>query len=421
MSRDSLTVLLAIALAASTTSMGIRAAETDGTAAPVVVSPTPTGFYPHAHLPRTQPRVVWKFRSDSGDPAATRTPSLSNTTSADGVVYAGDERGGLFAILAENGKPLWKAELKTRLGTPSVDSERVYVTSEAGVLAIDRERGEIQWRFPIGNGAGESTPISIGGALFVSGYDGHAYGIEAATGLEVWKHDFGADGQQLQGEFENQKARFQEIRARPRGSSSDGDIFLQAVFDQSRLVAIDCGTGQRRWSFQAAGWTADGPTISDGRVFIGSQDQHVYCLDRQTGQPLWKFQAPTWLASRPAVHDGRLYVPAHRGRLYQLDARTGDVLWAFQPAEEAERNGHIYSFPIVTEDTVYFAAGSGWVYAVDTSNGELRWKLQPSPGSELYSDLSTDGSRLFVTSRNREKEGENAVIAIGLSTEPASL
>ena len=46
-------------------------------------------------------------------------------------------------------------------------------------------------------------------------------------------------------------------------------------------------------------------------------------------------------------------------------------------------------------------------------NGELRWKLEPSPGSEIYSDLSTDGSRLFITTRPRDKTGENAVLAIG--------
>jgi outer membrane protein assembly factor BamB len=180
------------------------------------------------------------------------------------------------------------------------------------------------------------------------------------------------------------------------------------------VVAIDCATGQRKWSFQAAGWTADGPTIDGDRVYIGSQDKHLYCLDRATGNVLWKFESPTWLASRVAVHGDRVYLPVHRGRLFQLDAKTGDVLWEFQPADEAERQGHIYSFPIVTDEAVYFAAGNGRVYAVNTYDGRLRWSLEASPGSEIYSDLSTDGSRLFITTRPRDKTGENAVVAIGL-------
>ena len=67
---------------------------------------------------------------------------------------------------------------------------------------------------------------------------------------------------------DGEPGRFSYARAdHPTGAACDGRIFFQCVFDQSRLIALDCETGERLWSFQAEGWTAGYDTAA-GAAYI---------------------------------------------------------------------------------------------------------------------------------------------------------
>lgn len=376
-----------------------------------------SGFVAGAKLPVEEPVLLWKVT------AATVTRrngnaevvGLSNPVAADGVVYFGDGAGRLFALAAADGTELWVHEHgKREVVEPSLDADHVYFSSEFGFTAIRRDNGQLVWQHRIEDGADETTPLPVGDRVYGSGYDGVCYALEQSTGKVIWKHDFVIDAPADQPGFEGKRARLDKP-ARPRGAACDGNIFVQGVFDQSRFIAIDCQTGQRRWSFQTGGWTSDAPTIVKDRVYISSQDKHVYCLDRETGKLLWKYQTPSWLASQPAVNNGIVFQPGSRGRLYQLDAATGQLIQTFEPDDEVERQGTAYSLPLTDGTTACFATGrTGLLYGVDVATGKLRWKLQPAEKSELFTDPVTDGQRIFVVSRrDLNKAGETAIFAIG--------
>jgi RNA polymerase sigma factor (sigma-70 family) len=365
-----------------------------------------TGFVAKADLPTEVPDVQWKFKSDVG---------LSNPLVADHKVYFGDDVGQVFCLNAADGSPVWKHKDTQRISaTLSVDKDHVYYGSLNGITALRRDKGNLVWQFPITQGADETTPLPIGGRLFASGYDGNAYALDPGTGLVLWKHNFAADAPPDQPGFRGAQARFDtRVIARPNGSSSDGELFIQCIFDQSRVIALDCATGQRRWTFQAHGWVEAAPTIVNDHVFIVSQDHYLYCLDRNTGNQLWKFMAPTWLASRPAVHNGIVFLPVHGGRLFQISEQTGKQIQVFQTPDKADQST-VYSFPIVTSKIAYFAMKCGQIYAVGIEKSDVKWKFRPSDDSELYTDPATDGTRIFVTCRpTLKKAGENAIIAIG--------
>jgi eukaryotic-like serine/threonine-protein kinase len=365
-----------------------------------------TGFIAKADLPTDVPDVQWKFKSDVG---------LSNPLVADHKVYFADDVGQVFCLNAADGSPVWKHKDTQRISaTLAVDKDHVYYGSPNGITALRKGNGNLVWQFPIAQGADEATPLPIGGRLFASGYDGNAYALDPDTGQVLWKHNFAVDAPPDQPGFRGTQARFDNrVIARPNGSSSDGELFIQCIFDQSRVIALDCTTGQRRWTFQAHGWVEASPTIVNDRVFIVSQDQYLYCLDRNTGKQLWKFRAPTWLAARPAVHDGIVFLPAHSGRLFQISEQTGKQIQIFQTPNMADRS-LIGSFPIITNHILYFAMGCGQLYAVGIEKSDLRWKFRPSNDSELFTNPATDGIRIFVTSRQTlKKAGENAIIAIG--------
>ena len=375
-----------------------------------------TGFVENANLPTEQPEVLWQATSETVDgKGKVVSYSLTDAAIADGVLYFGDSKGAIIAFDANNQSELWTHVHGKQSSTePSVDKDNVYFGSERGITALRRDNGKLIWHHDIEKGAGETTPIPVGEYVYTSGYNGRSYCLNRANGKVIWEHDFVEDAPPDPPEFAAARARFQDIKARPNGAACNGKLFIQSVFDQSRVIAMDCETGKRSWTFQTGGWMHPAPTIADGRVYISSQDKHIYCLSLETGTLIWKYKTHSWLASQAAVHDGVVYLPHHGGKLYQFKVDTGELIRTFEPPDETDRKGLVYSFPIISQKTAYFPSGSGVFFAVNIETGALRWKLRPSEESELFTCPTTDGRQIFVTSRRgNDKEGEHSILAIG--------
>lgn len=371
-----------------------------------------TGEVEGADLPTSEPVVLWKA---AGYKLQDRTPNVSDCVIADGAIFFGDDEGTISSYGISDHSFRWAHNHGKRISTaPSIDADHVYFGSEVGIVAVNRFNASKSWEFEIAGGASECTPIPIGDKVYVAGYDGCCYALDQKTGGKIWRHDFMVDAPaDKEGEFNGKQARLGDLPARPNGSASDGELFIQCIFDQSRVIALDCQTGERKWSFQAEGWISPAPTIANGRVYVSSQDHHLYSLDWNSGELVWKYKAPSWLASQVAVHEGSVYLPHHGAKLLQIDIGSGELVRTFEPQEEADRKGNVYSTPIIANETAYFASGNGTVWAYSLESGDLRWKLTPSANSELFTEPQTDGKLIFVSSRPGERGGESAVFAIG--------
>ena len=63
--------------------------------------------------------------------------------------------------------------------------------------------------------------------------------------------------------------------------SADGMVFFGSSSDD-QLRCLDVSSGQVKWSFFAGGPIRLAPTYHEGRVFVGSDDGFVYCVDAST-------------------------------------------------------------------------------------------------------------------------------------------
>lgn len=162
--------------------------------------------------------------------------------------------------------------------------------------------------------------------------------------------------------------------------------------------------------------------VVGGNLYYGSSaEDTVYCLDAATGKTRWSFVTegpirlvPT-IARRPASRRkmqgqaaGKVYVGSDDGCVYCLDARDARLLWRHQAGPEDKRlpgNGRMISlWPVrcgivVDRDVVYFSAGlfpSHGVYlcAVSAEDGKEIWKHKINVPSQGYLLAST--TRLFV-------------------------
>jgi outer membrane protein assembly factor BamB len=128
-------------------------------------------------------------------------------------------------------------------------------------------------------------------------------------------------------------------------TSADGKVFVCAV-DHHMAYALNLDDGKELWSYHAGGRIDSPPTFRAGRVYFGSADGYVQCLDADTGALIWRFlaapvrssiiargqlESPWPVAGSVLVKDGFAYVFAGRsahldGGMYftKLNARTGE-------------------------------------------------------------------------------------------------
>src|SRR5690349_639242 len=130
-----------------------------------------------------------------------------------------------------------------------------------------------------------------------------------------------------------------------------------------------------KWKLKTGGAVYSSPAVSDGVVFVGSNDGRLYAVDAESGAIKWKFAAKARIASSPAVSHQTVYVGSYDSQLYAIDAVTGQKKWSF--ATEGEKRftaPHIHgmlpdaqampdpfdfflSSPAVWNGAVYFGSG----------------------------------------------------------------
>ena len=134
----------------------------------------------------------------------------------------------------------------------------------------------------------ETTPIVVGGVMYVTTSFNHVYAINAKTGEEYWhyKHKMGPVTTYCCG-------------PNNRGVAIYKDKVYMGTLD-SKLVALDSKTGSLVWQTDIAenelGYSETmAPTAVDGKILIGTSGGEngirgfVRAYDAETGKMLWNF------------------------------------------------------------------------------------------------------------------------------------
>ncbi len=358
-------------------------------------------------------QVAWVY-----EPVQT---GLSDPCVVDGIVYVGSDVGTVLGFRCDTGEQVLACEHGERVyRAPVCDGTHVFVSSTKWVEAFSCETGKSVWKKPIERSGGLALwPTRPPGPnklqmLYVGSGDGQFNGYLAWKGVRRLKGTLMTDVPPDPPGFNGKRARMSGSIARPYGASTDGERVYQSVFDQSRVIAFSAASCRVVWTFNTQGWVGPTPVVDGEDVFIGSQDKRLYCVDRRTGVKKWEFATGSRVSAAPAVNATRVFASSCDGHMYCLDRTSGQEIWRFRDPEEPR--SAIYTDPILSETTVYYAVGKGVVYAVSSEDGQLRWRLRPLPESQLYTDLATDGTRLFITSRPTAPGiGKNALIALGPS------
>ena len=130
------------------------------------------------------------------------------------------------------------------------------------------------------------------------------------------------------------------------------------------------------------------PVAAGNRVFLASpREDWVLALDGSTGEILWRFFAGGPVRFAPVASLKRVWFGSDDGKIYCLNAENGSLQWSFRAVPSRRKmlgNKRLISVwpvrggPVLHGETLYFAAGvwpmeGVFVYALNAENGKVIW------------------------------------------------
>ncbi|KYG61236.1 PQQ-binding-like beta-propeller repeat protein [Bdellovibrio bacteriovorus] len=230
-----------------------------------------------------------------------------------------------------------------------------------GLVAYEKESGQLKWRLPIQNGIEPSATI-IRDRLFVGASDGNFYSISASTGEIQWSFATKA---------ENLSAPLLE----------EGVVYFLA--GNNVFYALDAATGRQIWLYSRQDTSqfsirgGSQAAFKNGTLYVGFSDGSLVALNAQTGAVVWELQLNRNKRFRdidatPVIDGNQLYIAGYDDKLYCVSVDKGEVLWRI--------DGGGYSAVTMAGDKIFYPTTNGEVWALKKSNGDKVWTYKLKDG-----------------------------------------
>jgi hypothetical protein len=182
-----------------------------------------------------------------------------------------------------------------------------------------------------------SSPAVQNGTVYVSSNMG-IYAVDMLTGTQIWEHATGWP-----------------VTSCP--SIADGLVFI-GLENDDRVYALDQNNGNLVWDFWTGGWLT--PTAVDSSrqlVIAGSKDYRLYCLEEYTGSFKWQYiSGPNYLSASTISANGLVFVGTSDGYLRCVNETNGEQIWQYNV------NSSIASSPSMIPDHVLVGTQEGRIY-----------------------------------------------------------
>ena len=258
----------------------------------------------------------------------------------------------------------WKFPTGNRIiASPVIDGRLIYFGSDDGnVYAVDSETGHQIWKTKT-RGPVSATPAIANGMVYVGSYDGNFYALDASTGELKWK--FATEGERR---FEAKGLH--GMQPKNQTIADPFDIFLSS------------------------------PVVTNGLVYFGSGDGHVYSLDANSGKLNWKFKTGNVVHASPASANDIIFVGSWDSYFYAIDAKSGKEKWRFHGGEDPLIHNQVgfQSSPAVVDSVVYTGCRDAQLYALDATSGKLKWTFDNQLSWVITSAAVLNGKVYFGTS-----------------------
>lgn len=324
----------------------------------------------------TNLNVLWRTSIGQGNDRKHRI--TADPVVLGGRVFAMDSRARVTAVTT-SGTPVWSVDL-----TPSADNPddvsggglaaigtRVFATNGFGeVTALDAASGRELWRHDFGAGT-TAPPMVQGDIVYVSTTNAAGWALSASSGRVLWQV-FGVVGDRAS-----------------TGSSAPvaAGPFVVFPFTSGQMVAASTETGTQAWAasviprrsgsaFSGLSDLTGGPVFAGNRIYAGTFAGRLAAIDATNGQAVWQSDdegaaGPIWLAG------GGLFFVSDDNRLVRVDASSGSRVWSqnlpFFTRERIRRRraAFVHHGPVLAGGRLILVSDDGQVRQFDPRSGAL--------------------------------------------------
>jgi outer membrane protein assembly factor BamB len=240
--------------------------------------------------------VVWKYSPPPGGYAANTI--MNGTAIGVGKVFFGRGDGKMVALSASDGKELWTYDSGMELrNAPYFADGIVFLGEQKGIFsAVNPQTGKRDW----GGGAGGAinTPVTDGGNVYFSSWDGSVQSVKIKGVIPQWKSNVG-----------------DPITTTP--FIGESRIFVGTA--NGKVSALSKTNGSVQWTFETQGGTVVGdPVAAEGLVFVGGGQGTLFVLDETSGAVRFTFETGGGINGSPAFSGGVLYLGSSDGNVYAI-------------------------------------------------------------------------------------------------------
>ncbi|HEY7005533.1 MAG TPA: PQQ-binding-like beta-propeller repeat protein [Sphingomicrobium sp.] len=248
-------------------------------------------------------------------------------------------------------------------------------SNSMGHVALGRA---LQPAFTVSAGRGSSLtarlaapPIVANGRVFTIDTLGAVRAFDARTGSTVWA----SQTPDVKG---NEGALYGGGIAYDNGRvfATNGLGYVAALSDQN---------GGIMWQVRPGGPLRGAPTVTNGAVYVISQDNQIYSLKEEDGTTNWSQPASLEIAgifgaASPAVGQGTVVAGFSSGELNAYRYENGRQVWQDQLQRTSIRTSvssltDIDADPVIDSGQVFAIGAGGRMVGLDINSGQRLWEL----------------------------------------------
>jgi outer membrane protein assembly factor BamB len=178
---------------------------------------------------------------------------------------------------------LWSVPMDGLGGTPAVSNGIAFVGTSAGLTALSTATGALYWTAASSDEFYASPAVvtaQVGkkheeaDTVYAVGYSGTVYSLAASSGSENWSVDL-----------------YSESGAASSPVVVAGIVYVasNAAAYSGAVYALQASSGNIQWTTALGSSTESSPTVANGTIYIGCDDNNLYALNAATGAVEWKF------------------------------------------------------------------------------------------------------------------------------------
>ncbi|OYY68891.1 MAG: pyrrolo-quinoline quinone [Sphingomonadales bacterium 28-55-16] len=249
-----------------------------------------------------------------------------------------------------------------------------------------------------------ASPVMSDGRIYVVDTTARVTAFDANSGVQIWSNA-------LEVESDGKSSRF-------GGGVSATSTNVFATNGVGDVVSLAADTGALVWKKRPAGPLRGAPTLSNGNVYVMTQDNQIYALRQSDGEAQWNEAGPVAASGifgvgAPAAAQGTIIAGYSSGELAAYRYENGRSLWSDTLSRTAMSTSvstltDIDADPVIDRGRVFALGKGGRMASYELVSGQRIWEINIAGISTPVTSgdwvfVMTDEARLLCVARSSGK------------------